>query len=52
LGGLNEAARSGWLQKRGKNRKAWKTRYFVLNGVILFYFKKANVRFPHALASQ
>lgn len=43
LGGLTDAARAGWIQKRGKNRKAWKTRYFVLSGITLYYFKKANM---------
>lgn len=46
LGSLAGATKAGWLQKRGKNRKAWKTRYFVLSDDCLYYFKKANVRCP------
>ena len=40
--------RAGVLLKRGETNTAFKQRYFVLKANLLFYFKAANVRAPHA----
>jgi hypothetical protein len=36
-------SKTGYLTKRGQKRKSWKKRWFVMNGSILSYYKKANV---------
>jgi len=34
---------SGWLKKQGDKYKTWKTRYCILKGVNLYYFKNDKV---------
>ena len=41
-----QAVMQGWLYKRGKIRKSWKRRFFVLRGTRLEYFKSVTVMCP------
>jgi hypothetical protein len=34
---------SGWLKKQGDKYKTWKSRYCILKGVYLYYFKNDKV---------
>ena len=36
--------KTGWLYKKGANRKNWKRRFFVLNGTELTYYPSEEVK--------
>lgn len=40
----------GWLKKRGKVRRNWNRRYFILSSSVLYYFKEASDATPQSAA--
>lgn len=45
-GGRNNALKCGWLRKQGGFVKTWHTRWFVLKGDQLYYFKDEDETKP------
>jgi len=41
--------KQGWLKKQGGKHKNWKTRFFILNDNILYYFKTAKDKIPKGI---
>lgn len=44
--GQNKAMKCGWLRKQGGFVKTWHTRWFVLKGDQLYYFKDEDETKP------
>ncbi|KAL7982122.1 hypothetical protein Chor_001179 [Crotalus horridus] len=50
--GRHTAIKCGWLRKQGGFVKTWHTRWFVLKGEQLYYFKDEDEAKPLSLAMQ